>query len=613
MQNWSTAINADTVTIGPKGILKPSAAFTDAQDSNRVHVVCNDFTLEAGGKIKADGLGYQGRTSNARGYGPGGGKADRGGAGHAALGGHGFAAPDLASGQSYGSIEAPEAPGSGGGSSGGCANGGGAVFIEATGRVNLYGTVTANAQPGDTRTGGGSGGSIYIKSGVFYGTNVISATGGYTTYFTTGGGSGGRIAIHYDPSAEAAAGLKPAPILRVGSRYFGQSPYPATTTYWRERTMDGCRAESGTIWLSDSSFVDKRLLLDMSGRLFAPDIPDTYHFDELTLRDETTANMAKDGDEILFYDKTIVIDGALTLPKCSHVRFSNCTVRVGSVMVNGGYLDVQGNSTFIVEGDMTIASTGVAQFWSGTSNETFAVARCGQLIDVKGALTLDDKAILYPRCDGKTGAGPVFRVRNLSVASGANISGFTRGYHGLTEVKDYTHGYGPGEGYNRGAAFGGWGGGPSQNTATYDDMTNPTLPGSDCGFTWGGYLGGYGGGILRINVARSARIDGMISMNGQNAYGNEGGGGSGGTVNIRCGGALRGCGVIQSNGGAGGRSVGYSGNGGGGRIAIYCSNTNEWTGTVQALAGSNGYAYKYPATDGTVFWKIPKGLILIVR
>ena len=49
---------------------------------------------------------------------------------------------------------------------------------------------------------------------------------------------------------------------------------------------------------------------------------------------------------------------------------------------------------------------------------------------------------------------------------------------------------------------------------------------------------------MRINVAGSAFIDGMISMNGQNAYAAEGGGGSGGAVNIRCGGALRGCGVI---------------------------------------------------------------------
>ena len=614
LQNWSTALNADVVTVGAKGILKPSASFTDAQESNRVHVVCNDFTLEAGGKIDANGLGYEGRTSNARGYGPGGGRNDRGGAGHGAPGGHGYQAPTSADTQAYGSLERPEEPGSGGGSSGGKANGGGAVFIEATGRVNLYGTVTANGQVGGSSSGSGSGGSVYVLSQVFDGTNLVSATGGYANGSSAGGGGGGRIAIHYDPAAEAAAGLKPTPILRVGSRYFGQSPYPdATSTYWMNFTTESCRADAGTVWLSDASFVDKPFLLSLSGRLYAPGAPDSYHFDELTLPDETKANTTKDGNEILFYDKTIEIDGALMLPKYSHVRFSNCTVRVGSVLVNGGYLDVQGNSTLVVTGDLTIASTGVAQFWSGASNETFGVAHCGQFVDVGGDLKLDDTAILYPRCEGKTGAGPVFRAQNLFVASGAKVNGFTRGYHGLTMTTQYVHGYGPGEGYNRGAAHGGMGGGPTQNTATYGDKKNPTLPGSDCGYTWSSFMGGYGGGIFRIEVARNAVVDGAITMNGQNAYGSEGGGGAGGAVNIRCGGKFAGAGTITANGGTGGSNVSYSGNGGGGRIAISCVHTNDWSGAAEAKAGSSTAAYKFAPTDGTVVWKLCKGLMLLVR
>lgn len=103
----------------------------------------------------------------------------------------------------YGSLYNPNDLGSGGGGRdpinyGG--DGGGLVRIT-VGNIILDGAIKSDGGDGVYHSnGGGSGGGIYINTGILSGTGIISATGGKKTiaYPYTGGGGGGRIAIYYD-------------------------------------------------------------------------------------------------------------------------------------------------------------------------------------------------------------------------------------------------------------------------------------------------------------------------------------------------------------------------------------------------------------------------------
>ena len=617
MQNWATALNADVITVGAKGVVRPASGFTAVEgvESNRVYITCRDFTLEAGGKLYADELGYSGYTSGSYGYGPGAGQTDRGGAGHGSRGGHGYQFPSASCGKEYGSVEAPEEPGSSSGGNSQSSAGGGAIRIAATGRVNLYGTITANGGVGNGSKGSGSGGSVYITSETFFATNLIQAKGGYANGASSGGGGGGRIAIHYDTAAQAAAGLVPTPILRTGSRYFGQSPLPEQDIYPKCFTYWNCRAECGTIYLSDGSFLTTNVLFQTCGNLTAPGWSNTLAFDYLALPSEATAKTAMDGGNVILVDKTIAVAGDLTLPKYSHLTLSNCTVTVGgSVVVNSGYLDIRGATRLTVAGDLTLKGTGAMQVWSNAAVvPDYGFANCGALVEVTGDIALEDTAVLYPRSWGKTGVSPVFKCRNLSIASGAKVNGYMRGWGGHDEGEgSYIAGYGPGWGQSIGASYGGMGGGKSNNTKTYGDEKNPTQPGSDCYRSWGSYVGGWGGGLFYCTVENRILLDGTIAVNGSAPRAAEEGGGSGGGVNLRCK-HFSGAGSITANGGDGSTNTGYSGNGGGGRVAVTAHTTNLWTGTVSVLPGQATYTYSYAATAGTVYYKLTGGMMILLR
>ncbi len=121
--NWTTALQATNVAILKDGVLTLPAAFTNAQMSNRVHVVCSNLTIEVGGLINGLGLGFAGGNLTS-GFGPGKGTAgSRGsGAGYGGRGGDGARTTSFRvepGGGIYGLTSAPADPGSGGGAYGG--------------------------------------------------------------------------------------------------------------------------------------------------------------------------------------------------------------------------------------------------------------------------------------------------------------------------------------------------------------------------------------------------------------------------------------------------------------------------------------------------------------
>jgi hypothetical protein len=183
---------AHNLLIRSNGTLAP---FTFSGSSQSLTVQGN-ATIDAGGAISLDGLGYGYGTGPGRGYGinypPGG---IRGGAGH---GGFGAGNPvGTGTGGVYDSFVSPNMPGSGGGGSGSSfAPFGGALQLNiiGSGTLTVNGRISANGRDGDPGAGGGSGGALWITTGTLAGSGVISANGGAGP--GGGGGGGGRISIN---------------------------------------------------------------------------------------------------------------------------------------------------------------------------------------------------------------------------------------------------------------------------------------------------------------------------------------------------------------------------------------------------------------------------------
>ena len=98
----------------------------------------------------------------------------------------------------------------------------------------------------------------------------------------------------------------------------------------------------------------------------------------------------------------------------------------------------------------------------------------------------------------------------------------------------------------------------------------------------GGTGGGAGGGAVKI-ISTSVNIDGIVSVNGQDATSGLSGGGSGGSIFIDCG-HITGGGVLSARGGKG---IGGGGGGSGGRIVLQ-HNTQDFTGEAIADGGITG-------------------------
>ncbi len=236
--NWTTRLRATEIEIR-NGTLTLPPAFRENQMSNRIWMICSNLTVGTAATMDADQRGYL------RGQGPGSSTATFGGShgGRGAASESGWIRPEP-----YGSLSQPTEPGSGGWSTigdGGASSGhgGGAIRIDATGHVEIHGVLSANGMPqGDTHASGGSGGSILINCRAFSGsaTGLLSARGGHGTHRGSAGG-GGRIAVVYDPAAQAqTAPGNPDVRFRAAPGIGGSYPHTA---------------EAGTVYLPDTAFL----------------------------------------------------------------------------------------------------------------------------------------------------------------------------------------------------------------------------------------------------------------------------------------------------------------------------------------------------------------------
>jgi len=221
-----------------------------------------------------------------------------------------------------------------------------------------------------------------------------------------------------------------------------------------------------------------------------------------------------------------------------------------------------------------------------------------------------------------THAGPAADpVYSLSVAVGGNMTvgvgaainvgcaintidpqGLSRGYFksGLGYVE------------NSGGAFGGEAFGNTAaalNDNCYGSILNPLVWGASARGSGAAASKYAGPGLVNLSVAGELALAGGIYANGFAAY-NNGGGASGGAVNLTCG-RFTGAGTIKANGGG----DPYAGSGSGGRVRVNLTasgaSSDDFTGIVEAYGGIGGNPgntalYDTPSTAaGTVFWQEP--------
>jgi len=626
----TAVIRADTVVID--GIVTHNVnSDTNGADGwtadNRVYISCDHLTLSSSGSINVDGKGYQG-VWDGNGHGPGAGTAGNpsgSGAGYGGKGGSG----NTAGGPAYGSSNAPAAPGSAGGgsynywhSAGGA--GGGWVRIEAVEEVTVDGLITANGGSGTAanEAGGGSGGAVYITCKRFRGAGTLRANGGGGGYLggygDGGGGSGGRIAVVYDVTEQAAV-----------------SPQP-TVTISAERGTTGRQTGigPGTLYFPDNRFYPAENL--SGGRILIPGftnwmtagvgvsgyviLPDDLHM-ELTSNLHVHAGMGR-----------LELGSGTRLECAAQVRTEG-TLRVGSgwgdagevhcrslVVTNGGTFLLSA-SNLVCNGNMTVGPWSAFYLYAGETNG--ANPDYGARVRVGGALTVCANGAVYPYSHYQNGGPPYFEVKDLLVHGGGQINASGKGYTGLPDQ----NGYGPGHGLasGSGASGAGHGGGGGDGTGglpgggIYGSSNAPVTAGS-CGGGWANYghaPGGYGGGVVRVQASRRVAVEGAIVVNGYNGtYG--AGGGAGGSVYLHCL-DFEGDGSISARGGDGGAGpYGDGGGGGGGRIAVWRAR-DHWTGILDysnsvpgGLTSSSPDRY---GETGTIYWgtAVPPGLFLLIR
>lgn len=637
-----------------------SAIATNAQgewvEDAGIQIVCSNLTISSSGQISADEKGFGGGpVANPRdGYGPGHGiriaSRNVGGGGYGGVGGP---VGGAASGISYGNSASPTNAGSGGcGGNGLGGAGGGIVQIDATlGRVTVDGKITADGGQGGTGNagdpgGGGSGGAVYIRCKSITGSGCISADGGDSgaqivsqSVYENGGGGGGRVAIDFNTTSQAAE--SPALMISAaeGQGRSAYSAYPsATVSYFG---YPGTVDMTGTNLLSGNTG---------GGRILIPGWTAwTYGF--LTISNGTAVypdgmNLTVQGNVALIgrgalelSNGTIQIDGDLTISSTDvldagkfqstiYGGFGESTVVDGRLNMSRGVLRFDGvdtNGAVLKVGGSMLMTNSSALIMSAAPAS--AVPDTGVTLSIGNDMTVALDSWVTVISNPTNGSSVLFRMRDLSVSTDSGFSASTYGYAGATLASPFDRGWGPGAGTNgtgtsgAGAGYGGVGG---SNTvvgggSTYGDEEAPMFLGSGGGGgSNGGRPGGAGGGLIRIDARGTIDMDGVMAANGVAGTSSAGvgsGGGSGGGIYLLCS-TFEGGGRMEAEGGNGGKQdpVLYKagGGGGGGRIAVwayeqlYAGTTSVSGGTVRV--NQDGF-------PGTVFFGVRPavGCVITIR
>jgi hypothetical protein len=587
--NWTTALQATNIEVKTNGILTHAVCDTNAAlwNTNRVYLVASNVTIRAGGKIDANMKGFRSRQGPGMGI-----SASQGGSYGGSAGGR--------SGGTYGSSLFPNEPGSGGqaGAAGGC------VVIEApNGTVRVDGTIDADSAY--AQEGPGSGGGILIESRVFDGKGVLRANGGTAKMGGNGsGGSGGRIAIHYDPTAQAVEAPAATSIVVMASGGLAVSY---------------C-GDPGTVYMPDFSLL-RRPDFNLSGSL-SFGVGSNWGADSLSLvgRQVTlpesfslsvTQNLSisASGSAVGTAIGKLALSGATnTLALAGQIALNKGTLMTtnyvilscaGATVVTSGVLDVRGGSLLSIDsnivlnggtlnyefartnprslsigGSLVMTNGAVLRLYSGVTNAAIGLPH-GGLLDLSGRdLTINSNCTIYSYSDNTNGGSIELRVRNAYILSNGWISAYGGGYRNQK---------GPGyvAGASTAAGYGGQGG--KNGGGPYGSATCPVDPGSGGG-------AGYGGGLVWLMAVNgTVRVDGTLDAGAPSA---QEGAGSGGGILVVCK-HFEGTGALNAKGGSATMTV--KADGGGGRIAVLRVNDYYYTRVRGGV--TNGVAYVETAPE----------------
>ena len=535
--NWTTSLSATNVTIANQATVTLPPPFTNNVMSNRVWLVCSNFFLAANAVIEASERGYAG-VANVLGQGPGGGSVGRAGAGHGGFGGN-F---QESGGRPYGSETVPETPGSSGGNNGATpgGHGGGVVRIDASGAMTIYGGIKAKGGSSVGLNGGGAGGSILITCLTLSGTNgLITADGGnYAAGNNVAAGGGGRIAINYNQDAQAGLSVPGITISALGG--IGAA-WPG---------------DVGTVSLTDARFLSTTPAI--SGRLVVPAFTN-WGVDSLTISN-VWLRLPNAGMKLTVTNDLRITGAAGVLEMGGNAILTNRVYRDNSrnYVV---FSDTPAAYEVRVGGNLILTNGGQLTIYAGFTNS--AAPGYGALVAVTGSLVVASGSTLSPSSHPTNGGSVLFTVgQNLAVLNSGSINADKGGYAAGSYASASFLGYGPGAAsvvYQAGTGYGGCGGNYNNGQGLpYGSLTDPSAPGSGSG----GASCSAGGGLIRVQVASTARVDGVLTAcagTGDNASG------SGGGISLTCSVFLASGGVLKADGRA---DSNIRGGGGGGRIAV---------------------------------------------
>ncbi|MCQ2391139.1 MAG: hypothetical protein MJ240_06930 [Kiritimatiellae bacterium] len=627
LTGWDQPFVADSVRVAANGVLTHAGPVTDDSPTNRVYVVCDSFTVDAGGAVDASEKGWAGGVYNGHkaGYGLGAGKAYGIGGFHLGRGGRMTHAPDYFV-VPYDDPMQPSLPGSGvycGNSfaKSTCA-GGGVVRIVTAGDVVVNGVIRADGADADRQasgfnpqTSGAAGGSVWITAGgTLSGAGSITADGGDgddprgPTVFTPivpghldasdnagRAGGGGGVALEYDTTrqtAEQVAGLTVSAAPGI---------YPNANTWQADfatADMNRLEAEPGTLHFADRKIVDATLGKSLTGRLV-----DTFLVEYTYAGDLVWTNgFVRFGGE----GAAVKVTGGV-LMSGAHSRFE----------VGGISNRLMGTTLFDVQAGLVPVTLEVAGDFVISNGAAFAIRAAkgrgadlwGGEVSVAGALEVLDGAHLYPYCDYISGLASRFSVGRFRVAEGAEVNATLRGASGAPNDGDFNNlfnrgilpyristsagGYGPSASPQKGvyAYVSGSHGGKGarayangalrsgEDRAAFDDPYRPRLCGTGGGS--GGYAsGGDAGGVVYVEAAGAVEVDGTICADGGAPQSVSGVGpgytsaGAGGTIFLS-GATFRGgsTAILSAKGGdawyMNNSVTSLAGTGAGGRIAVW--------------------------------------------
>ena len=562
VSGWDTAIAADKVVVA--GTITADAAIpaTATEPTQRIFIQCGDLEVTASGALDMNCKGWASKggpgftTVN---------NAIYGGSAHGGFGsikGVGIQNQVVDYGCLYDDPHAPVLPGSGG-----SYEGGGAIYVEATGTVIVNGGILASAADSrgvaDTKPANafcGSGGSIWIKCAKIEGHGgSIKANGGdgdfgawpdylaqsqagvRTSSVGTCGG-GGVIRIEYG-AGQSEATLENMTVSAAGGVHRGYVGCPdilkltaATEDRWRTE------ADLGTLTFSDDTIVHQLLGKGLSGRLV--DVNSYTHEGDLAWT-AGHVRFAKEGADVRVTGD-FMISGAE----------SRC--EIGGVMTRTNtwiFVDRWGGALpnqLTVGGDLTVTGGAALDIRAGEANADGDGRRWGGIVTVAGNMTVGTASYVYPWSDIKNLAVSRFTVGgDFTVEAGGSVNADWRGamgtwsavsttvnYFNLFGVSAPAAGLGPGGSTSgAGAAYGGIGGswysaisdssdGPFSTSArarAYGDCYEPYEAGSGGGD--GGYKpGSCGGGLVYVEAQGAVCVDGTITANGREPFSNNTGG-----------------------------------------------------------------------------------------